>query len=139
MLFFTSAIVALAFSATLVGFVTMMLVSMIVVTAVGFGDDASQPARSTSVSRHRSWEIVRVAAPIGFAWIIGTIYVKADTLILGVMTTTRQVGYYGADYATLSAFMALTPLLARVFLPQLSHWPTNESRPRVATCCVISP
>jgi O-antigen/teichoic acid export membrane protein len=75
---------------------------------------------SVAFDRSEWMTMLRVSAPIGLAYILGTLYMKADTLILGAMSTTRQVGYYGVAYAVMSFFLVLPSVLTQTFMAGLT-------------------
>ena len=63
--------------------------------------------------------MLRTSSPIGFAYIVGLLYFKADTVILSFLSTTKQIGYYGAAYSIVSVFIVLPSILTRTFLPSM--------------------
>jgi O-antigen/teichoic acid export membrane protein len=63
--------------------------------------------------------MLRTSTPIGLAYIIGSLYLKADTVILSFLSTTRQIGFYGVSYAIISVFLVLPVILTRTFIPSL--------------------
>jgi len=68
----------------------------------------------------RVWNsMLRTSTPIGVAYVIGLLYFKADTLILSFLSTTKQIGYYGAAYSIVTVFLALPGILSRTFLPSM--------------------
>ena len=69
--------------------------------------------RSTWIS------MLRTSSPIGLAYIIGSLYFKADTIILSFLSNVKQIGYYGVAYSILSVFLALPVVLTRTFIPSL--------------------
>jgi O-antigen/teichoic acid export membrane protein len=74
---------------------------------------------SSSFDR-RVWNsMLRTSTPIGVAYVVGVLYFKADTVILSFLSTTRQIGYYGAAYSIIAVFLALAGILTRTFLPSM--------------------
>jgi O-antigen/teichoic acid export membrane protein len=58
---------------------------------------------------------------IGLIQIVNVLYLKADTLILSVMTTSTQVGIYGFAYAVVSFFGAFASIVMTSLLPILTR------------------
>jgi O-antigen/teichoic acid export membrane protein len=50
---------------------------------------------------------------------VGVLYFKADTLLLSFLSTTKQIGYYGAAYSIVTVFLAAAGILTRTFLPSM--------------------
>jgi len=72
-----------------------------------------------SFNRDVWMSMLRTSSPIGFAYIVGLLYFKADTVILSFLSTTKQIGYYGAAYSIVSVFIVLPSILTRTFLPSM--------------------
>ena len=75
--------------------------------------------------------MLRISTPVGLAYLLGTLYLKADTLVLGVMSTAKQVGYYGVAYAVMSFFLVLPVVLGSTFLPGITRASHDELEARV--------
>jgi O-antigen/teichoic acid export membrane protein len=68
----------------------------------------------------RVWtSMLRTSTPIGVAYVVGVLYFKADTVILSFLSTTRQIGFYGAAYSIVTVFLAAAGILTRTFLPSM--------------------
>jgi O-antigen/teichoic acid export membrane protein len=65
------------------------------------------------------FSMLRTSSPIGLAYIIGSLYLKADTVILSFLSTVKQIGYYGVAYAIISVFLLIPVVLTRTFIPSL--------------------
>jgi O-antigen/teichoic acid export membrane protein len=65
------------------------------------------------------FSMLRTSSPIGLAYIVGSLYVKADTIILSFLSTVTQIGYYGVSYSILSVFLVFPIILTRTFIPSL--------------------
>lgn len=76
--------------------------------------------------RQTWYSMLRISSPIGLAYIIGSLYLKADTVILSFLSTVKQIGYYGVSYSIVSVFLVLPVVLTRSFIPSLSK-PAGES------------
>jgi O-antigen/teichoic acid export membrane protein len=63
--------------------------------------------------------MLRTSSPVGLAYIVGSLYVRADTIILSFLSTVKQIGYYGVSYSILSVFLVLPIILTRTFIPSL--------------------
>lgn len=68
---------------------------------------------------HNLW-FLREAIPIGLSSLLLAFYQRADVLLLGIESTTRQVGYYGVVVAINSFFIMLPTMLTRNFMPLIS-------------------
>ena len=54
------------------------------------------------------------------------LYLKADTLILSIMTTSAQVGIYGFAYAVVSFYGAFASIVMTSLLPILTRARDDE-------------
>jgi O-antigen/teichoic acid export membrane protein len=78
------------------------------------------------------WRRILVqAAPLGLSALLGSFYLKADILILGVMGHRAQLAYYGIAIAVCSFFFALPGLVVRVFMPVISRDGDGWHRPTI--------
>ncbi|MSY31670.1 MAG: oligosaccharide flippase family protein, partial [Actinobacteria bacterium] len=71
----------------------------------------AQVSRSVQLSlawdgEHARW-FLREAAPIGLSTVLLAFYQRADVLLLGIESTTKQVGYYGIVIAINSFFVMM--------------------------------
>jgi len=65
-------------------------------------------------------EKLRAAAPLGLSALLGSFYLRADVLIIGLLGETSQLGFYGIAISVSSFFLVLPGLLVRVFMPVIS-------------------
>lgn len=63
---------------------------------------------------------------IGLIQLVNLLYLKADTLILSVMTTSAQVGIYGVAYAIVSFYGAFASITMTSLLPILTRSSDEE-------------
>ncbi len=70
-------------------------------------------------SSHARW-FIREAAPIGLSTVLLAFYQRADILLLGIESTTKQVGYYGIVIAINSFFVMMPTVLTRSFMPLIA-------------------
>ena len=63
---------------------------------------------------------------IGVIQLINVLYLRADTLILSVMTTSAQVGLYGFAYAIVSFYGAFASIVMTSLLPILTRASAEE-------------
>ena len=72
------------------------------------------------VVEFQKWKRMLVeTTSVGLSSIIGTFYLNADILLLSMLTTSRQLGYYGAAYAVISVFQVVPTLLSRAILTKI--------------------
>ena len=64
--------------------------------------------------------IIRTSWPIGLSVIFNLIYLKADIIILSVLRSQSEVGFYGAAYRVLDQFTALATMFMGLVLPPLT-------------------
>lgn len=74
---------------------------------------------SPTFNRSIWYSMLRTSSPIGVAYIVGLLYFRADTLILSFLSTSRQIGFYGAAYSIVSVFLVLPGIFTRAFLPSM--------------------
>ncbi|CAA9518627.1 MAG: hypothetical protein AVDCRST_MAG53-3143 [uncultured Solirubrobacteraceae bacterium] len=76
-------------------------------------------------------ELLRAALPQGFVLAITTIYIRVDTILLSVLATDRDVGFYGVSYRVLE-FLLLVPIFASTTLfPELARAGAHSERLRM--------
>ncbi len=103
--------VAWCLGASLIG----AILSSIFVTAMAERDVRFTPAFNRSVW----YSMLRSSTPIGVAYVVGVLYFKADTVILSFLSTTKQIGFYGAAYSIVIVFLAIAGIMTRTFLPSM--------------------
>jgi O-antigen/teichoic acid export membrane protein len=95
-------------SATLVGSVVSTVVSILWVR---------REIRLRFVVQFRVWrKMLAETTSVGLSSIIGIFYLNADILLLSVLSTSKQLGYYGVAYAVISVFQVVPTLLSRAIL-----------------------
>lgn len=68
------------------------------------------------------WRDLQAAAlPLGFSIIVLNLYTYIDTVILGVMKTDAEVGWYAAAYRIYEGLTYAPSILAAVLTPRLSY------------------
>jgi O-antigen/teichoic acid export membrane protein len=95
------------------------LVGMIVASILTNALARREVPFAPSYDRGVWWSMLRTSSPIGLAYVVGLLYFKADTLILSFLSTSKQIGYYGAAYSIVSVFLVLPTVLTRTFLPSM--------------------
>ena len=70
--------------------------------------------------------IIAGSIGIGIIQLVNLLYLKADTLILSVMTTSAQVGIYGVAYAIVSFIGAFCSITMTSLLPILTRSSDDE-------------
>jgi len=69
-----------------------------------------------------AWRDLQAAAlPLGFFMIALNMYSYIDTVILGVMRSDAEVGWYAASYRVYEGLTYVPSILAAVLTPRLSH------------------
>jgi O-antigen/teichoic acid export membrane protein len=75
----------------------------------------------------RIWRDLQVAAlPLGFFMIALNLYTYVDTVILGVMRTDAETGWYAAAYRVYEGLTYAPSVLAAVLTPRLSYLFVND-------------
>jgi O-antigen/teichoic acid export membrane protein len=68
-----------------------------------------------------AWRDLQSAAlPLGFFMIVLNLYTYIDTVILGIMTTDRETGWYRASYSIYEGVTYAPAILSSVLTPRLS-------------------
>jgi O-antigen/teichoic acid export membrane protein len=76
-----------------------------------------------------AWRDLQAAAlPLGFFMIAVNMYSYIDTVILGLMRTDAEVGWYSASYRVYEGLTYLPSVLAAVLIPRLSHQYVHDPR-----------
>jgi len=87
------------------------------------------------------WRDIQSAAlPLGFFMIALNTYTYIDTVILGLMRTDTEIGWYAASYSVYEGLTYAPSILAAVLTPRLSYL-FGHDRPRIvrsspARCCI---
>ena len=102
-------------------------------TATGYG--AVMVAFATGKMRFRlriEWPLLRRlivwAAPLGFATILGTLYLRAPILVLGAVSTKAQVGLFGIGFKVLEGLMALPYFVTITLMPEFARLAEHRDR-----------
>jgi O-antigen/teichoic acid export membrane protein len=66
-------------------------------------------------------QLARQAIPLGISAAMIQVYYYLDSLLLGVMRTTEELGYYSAAYKVILFLLAIADTLGTVLLPTLSR------------------
>lgn len=64
---------------------------------------------------------LRMAAPLGAAAVLGSLYLRMDVLLLGLLDTRSYIGQYSVSIAICSFFFAIPGMLTSIYLPHLSR------------------
>lgn len=73
-------------------------------------------------------DLLRLALPAGVAVLATSVYFHIDSILLGVLRSSTEVGYYGAAYRLVFAALALPTVANAVALPVLSRLLTGAPR-----------
>lgn len=71
-------------------------------------------------------ELQAAAVPLGLFMIALNLYTYIDTVILGIMRTDAEVGYYAASYRVYEGLTYAPSILASVVTPRLSYLFVND-------------
>ncbi|MDQ3631639.1 MAG: flippase [Actinomycetota bacterium] len=83
-------------------------------------------------------ELLRAALPQGFVLAITVVYIRLDTVLLSVLATDRDVGFYGLSYRVLE-FLLLVPLFAtNTVFPELARAGAHSERLRMLVQGMVS-
>lgn len=93
--------------------------SLVTLTAIWIQVSRSVKLQFAWDGQHARW-FLREAAPIGLSTLLLAFYQRADVLLLGIESTTKQVGYYGIVIAINSFFVMMPTVLTRSFMPLLA-------------------
>lgn len=74
--------------------------------------------------------IIVLSWPIGISIIFNLVYLKADTIILSVLRSQSEVGFYGAAYRVLDILTGLATMFMGIVLPLLTAAWASSNRGR---------
>ena len=74
-----------------------------------------------SFDRHRIAGLLRDAAPIAPAMLVGVLYLKLDALMVGLLGTRHDVGVYGAAYQPIEYVLLASAVVIGVLFPLLAR------------------
>ena len=66
------------------------------------------------------WSILRAALPLGVAVLAVNVYYTADSVILGIVRTSAEVGWYGAAYRLVTPWLMLASVAGLLAMPTLT-------------------
>jgi O-antigen/teichoic acid export membrane protein len=125
--------VALALGAGVLGLYLVLLAAALVGNAVGWkrvralaaSDPADAPRAEGDVGPRAEGsptarDALRAALPIGLATILGTIYFRADMVLLGWLRGDAATGAYGAAYRLFEGAFVLPALVLAALFPALA-------------------
>ncbi|WP_366184861.1 flippase [Flavobacterium ovatum] len=79
--------------------------------------------------RTETWDFKRHIKPLGMVYLMNfiiSIYIQLDMVMLGFMSTAKNVGYYAAGLKLNRTLLALVTSLGVVLLPRLSYFIAND-------------
>jgi O-antigen/teichoic acid export membrane protein len=62
------------------------------------------------------------AVPLGITALLATLYVKLDSVLLGVLASPSDVGLYGAGYKPVEYLLLVGAMLVQLMFPLLARW-----------------
>lgn len=68
------------------------------------------------------WDTLRAAAPIGVSFLLATIYMRVDLVLLERLRSDAEVGSYGAAYRLFESFRFLPALFMAALFPAFSEY-----------------
>lgn len=83
------------------------------------------------VKRSKPWNFKRHLKPLSMVFLMNfiiSIYVQIDTVMLGFMSTAKNVGYYSTALKLTKMLLGLVTSMGSVFLPRLSYYIANEQK-----------
>jgi len=81
--------------------------------------------------RTEPWNFKRHIKPMAIVYLMNfiiSIYIQLDTVMLGFMSSDKNVGYYASGLKINKMFLALVTSLGSVLLPRLSYYIANEMK-----------
>ena len=110
-----------ASGAGLVALVSAPVVGAAVGCVVGYLVARSRFALRLSFDRNLAWELLRTAAPIVPAIMIGVLTLKLDSLMVAALRPRHEVGLYGAAYQPMEYALNAITVVALPFFPLLAR------------------
>ena len=105
--------------------------SMVILAAVSYGLVYRQ-VRFRPRFSVRNWvRIIRQSISIGLIQIIGVVYLRADIILLSVMTSVYQVAIYGLAYAFITFFEFFSSAFMTSMLPVMTRSRPEELKPAI--------
>jgi O-antigen/teichoic acid export membrane protein len=80
--------------------------------------------------RDRQRALMRTALPIAAALVLGQVYFRLVIVLMSLISTPKQVGYFGGSLRAMEALIALPILVASVALPMMTA-AAHENRARL--------
>jgi O-antigen/teichoic acid export membrane protein len=79
-----------------------------------------------SFSAGRARKLARETVYVGPAALLGIAYLKVDSVVLGALRPSRDVGIYGAAYQPIEYLLLCSAILVNVLFPLLSAWSETD-------------
>jgi O-antigen/teichoic acid export membrane protein len=99
------------------------------------GSRGASGQRLRAVRQALAW---RRTSAMGLAWLCYLAFNTIDMLMLGLMSNSEQVGFYGAAYRVLNQVLATYYLLTQVLYPQFARQ-DREDRTRMLRPGILAP
>lgn len=110
-----------ASGAGLVALVSAPVVGAAAGSAIGYGLARARFGLRLAFDRRLAWELVRSAAPIVPAIMIGVLTLKLDSLMVAALRPRHEVGLYGAAYQPMEYALNAVTVVAFPFFPLLAR------------------
>jgi O-antigen/teichoic acid export membrane protein len=117
-----AGIVALVIAgATLIPFLAISIpVALIVLIATVVAIGGAAPLRP-SFERHEWAALLRAVLPFAAAVALGTVYLRITVVLMSLLSSEAQTGYYGTSFTVISVLIALPALTVGSTLPVLAR------------------
>ena len=117
----TAIVVLVLAGARMLPFLVVMLpVALIVLVATAAAVRGTMPLRPAF--ERREWlTLIRAVLPFAAAVAIGALYLRVTVLLLSLMSSKLQTGYYATAFAVISVLIAIPALTVGSTLPVISR------------------
>jgi O-antigen/teichoic acid export membrane protein len=76
----------------------------------------------------RVFDLLKEAWPVGLTVLLAVVYLKADSVLLGVLAHPEDVGVYGAAYKPIEYLILASSVLINPVFPLLARWQGVDTR-----------
>lgn len=112
-----------AANGSLLGFAAAYVIGGLALVAVAFSLIAKRTGRLIlpRFAKTQSWQLLKLASPIGLALVFNLIYFRIDVFILANSRPAAEVGLYGLAYQFFEAALAVPIFFANAIYPLLTQ------------------
>lgn len=76
--------------------------------------------------RQQLWYLLKEALPVGATLFVVVTYLKMDSIMLGILATSEDVGQYGTAYKPIEYLLLASAVVINTLFPMLARWHATD-------------